>query len=355
MNPSQRTTDKKGEPAAAHSPVPQPVRPRQWSLAIVGGETHIKEITSLHGNGLEIVGAVVREDQIAWARQSLQTEVYTEMKDLMAAQSPRIVVAANENYRKAEVIKRALASGCHVIADKPAAINLTELDEMEQMAKDYQRRFLMLLTLRGHAHYRKLRELVASGAIGEPVQCQAKMSVELKPHARPPWFLDQRLSGGPILDLAIHSIDAVEWITGLRLASVTSYQANISRPQMTQLVDSGACLFRLENGGTAFIQFNRVLPAGCGNDYRLDVVGTEGQIEFRLGRYLRLQKKGNAIEDFPLAKLSPNQSVVADWLKSLDDRDHSPLVPDAASFRANRIACLAQNSADSGKTVAIHD
>ena len=347
INPSQRTIDMKGEPTGA--------QPRQWSVAIVGGETHIKEITSLNGSGLKIVGTVVRKEQVAWARESLQAEVYTKMEDLMAAHSPRIIVVANENYRKPAVIKHAITSGCHVIADKPAALNITELDEMELMAKDYKSRFLMLLTLRGHAQYRKLRDLVASGAIGEPIQCQAKMSVELKPQARPPWFLDQRLSGGPILDLAIHSIDAVEWVSGLRLASVTSYQANISRPQMTQLVDSGVCLFRLENGGTAFIQFNRVLPAGCGNDYRLDVVGTEGQIEFRLGRYLRLQKKGNAIKDFPLVDLPSNQSVVADWLKSLDDPQYSPLVPDAVSYRANRIACLAQSSADSGKTVAIDD
>ncbi len=74
----------------------------------MGGETHIKEITSLNGSGLKIVGTVVRKEQVAWARESLQAEVYTKMEDLMAAHSPRIIVVANENYRKPAVIKH-----CH--------------------------------------------------------------------------------------------------------------------------------------------------------------------------------------------------------------------------------------------------
>jgi hypothetical protein len=98
-----------------------------------------------------------------------------------------------------------------------------------------------------------------------------------------------------------------------------------------------------------------VLPKGCGNDYRLDIVGTDGQIEFRLGKYLRVQKEGNVIEDFPLTDLPPNQSVVEDWLESLRNPSVSPLVPESASMRANIISCLAQNSADNGNTLNIDD
>ena len=329
--------------------------PRKWTVSIIGGETHIKEITSLCGEMVEINGASVREEQIGWAEELFQTEIYTDAEEMLEACEPHIVVVANENDQKAAAILQAFRRGCHVIADKPAAINLAELDEIERHGQSHARRLLMLLTLRGNPQYRKVRDLVRSGAIGEPIQCQAKMSVELKPGARPPWFLDQRRSGGPILDLAIHSIDAVEWATGLRLTQVTAYQANRSRPEMPELIDSGGALFQLENGGTAFIQYNRVLPDGCRNDYRLDVVGTEGQIEFRLGKYIRLQKEGNTVEDFPLAELPANRSVVKDWLESLHDASASPLVPDAASIRANRIACLTQKSADKGITVLIDD
>jgi len=329
--------------------------PRDWTVSIIGGETHIGAITALNGKGLQIKGACVREDQISWAKDLFQTEVYTDAEEMLKACKPDIVGVANENDLKADAILRAFRHGCHVIADKPAAITIAELDAIERERQDHDRRLLMLLTLRGHAQYCKLRELVSSGAIGEPIQCQAKMSVELKPDARPPWFLDQRRSGGPIVDLAIHSIDAVEWATGLRFTQVTAYQAHRTHPEMSELIDCGGALFKMSNGGTAFIQYNRVLPKGCGNDYRLDIVGTDGQIEFRLGKYLRVQKEGNVIEDFPLTDLPPNQSVVEDWLESLRNPSVSPLVPESASMRANFISCLAQNSADNGNTLNIDD
>lgn len=324
------------------------------TVAIVGGETHIGEITALNGKELKIVGAAVREEQIEQARDSFKTDIYTDFRKLLTEKNPDLVAVANENHKKAEVVLESLRRGCHVIADKPIVIRLSELEEIEHHATKYGSRILMLLTLRGHGQYRKVKEIVDSGVIGEPIQCQAKMSVELKKDKRPPWFLDQRYAGGPILDLSIHSIDAVEWTTGLKLTDVTSYQANLTHPEMPHLIDSGVSLFGLENGGTAFIQQNRVLPDGCGNDYRLDIVGTKGQIEFRLNKYLRVQTKDNEVVEYDRESMSENKSVVADWLKSLDDESYSPMIPDSESLRANRIACLAQQSADEGKTISIH-
>jgi len=202
---------------------------------------------------------------------------------------------------------------------------------------------LMLLTLRGNPQYRKVRDIVQSGEIGEPVQIYQKMSVELKREKRPPWFLDRRRAGGPILDLAIHGIDQFEWVSGRKLTEVTAEEGNLSHPEMPHLVDSGAMFFRMENGGTALMEQNRLMPDGTGSDYRLRVVGTKGQVDMRMGGYFWVETHAGRRDVAP-ADLGPAVSVVENWLDAME-RGGENLVSDEASFRANEISCLAVMSA----------
>lgn len=324
-------------------------------VAIVGGETHIEEITNLDGQKLEIVGVSVRDKQKNWAKELFTTAIYTDYQKLFEEKKPDIVALANENDLKAKVIIEALERGCHVIADKPMAIRLSEVKRIEDLVQKNELRFLMLLTLRGNAQYRKVKEIVEGGEIGVPVQCYAKMSVKLKKEERPPWFLDKNRSGGPILDLAIHSLDVIEWIIGLKFIEVTAYESNLSHPEMLNLIDSGAEFFKMENGGTALVEQNRFLPDGWDSwsDYRLNIVGTKGQVNLRFGKSVWIQTQRNKIKEFKSSELTDNVSVVADWLESLENTSYEPIVPDAASIRANKVACLAQEAADTGKKLII--
>lgn len=320
-------------------------------IVIVGGETHIGEVTSLRGESLEITGVAVHPEQAEWAEKTFQAPVFHDFRRLLDQAPADIVAVANENDLKAEAVLEALGRGKHVIVDKPMALTLGEMDRIESLARQAGRSVLMLLTLRGNPWYRRLRDLVRDGAIGEPMQVYGKMAVELKRSQRPPWFLDKDRAGGPILDLAIHTIDQVEWVTGQRLTEVTAYEANISEPEDGQLIDSGAMFFRLSNGGTATIEQNRVMPPGTGSDYRLDVVGTRGQANLRFGKSLSVwTRAGETV--LGAGDLGATVSVVADWLATLAGGG-TPLVPDADSYRCNRIACLAKQAADSGTRVAL--
>lgn len=322
-----------------------------YRVAIVGGETHIGEITTLPGQVLRITGVSVRPDQVNWARGSFKAEVFTDFREMLARQPIDIVAVANENDKKAAVILEALKQGKHVIADKPMALTIEELDGIEKRAQEENLRVLMLLTLRGDPWYLELKELVRSGRIGTPMQVYGKMSVELKRDQRPPWFLNKYRAGGPILDMAIHTIDQIEWITGLCLIEVTAYEANISDPVREEFIDSGAMFFRLSNGGTAMVEQNRVMPPGAGSDYRFNVVGTKGQVNLRLGKSITIHAQEGG-ESITADDIGSPVSVVADWLETLSGGTEA-LVPDEASFRASRIACLAKVSADTGAKVAI--
>jgi len=316
-------------------------------VAIIGGETHIGEITQLAGSELEIVGAVVREDQREKAVEDFGGPVFTDEDDLYAQTAPEIVAIANENDLKATAILKALERGCDVVVDKPLAIAMTEQNEIEEkLAASPERRLLMLLTLRGNSLWAGMREQVQCGTIGAPAFCHVRMAVRLKREQRPPWFLDVRRSGGIFLDLLIHGIDQVEWATGTRITAMTATTGNLGAPAEGHLRDHAAVFCELDNGGSALIEGQRMLPDTKGSDYRMHVAGTKG--------YADLSMAANALTvtspdeaDALVADLPEAQSVVADWLSG------GQLVGQDPSLRANRLSVLATESAEAHTRIEV--
>ena len=313
-------------------------------VAVIGGETHIGEITGLAGEMLEIVGSCVRPDQAAWAEETFGAPVFDTPETLLAQTCPDIVAVANENDRKAGAVLHALQAGCDVVADKPLALTLDEQDAIEAfLAAQPSRRLLMLLTLRGNSEYCGLRAALQSGAIGVPAFVAVRMAVQLKRSQRPPWFLDVRRSGGLFLDLLIHGLDQVEWQTGRRIVAVTGVTGNLGDPDDANLRDHAAVFCELSGGGSAVVEGQRMLPDTVGSDYRVMIAGTQGVAELRLGRGVVVSAPEGA--EAPLQDLPPAASVVRDWLEG------GCLVPQEASLRANRLAVLATMAAVEGRRI----
>lgn len=308
-------------------------------VVVIGGETHIGEITALRGKRLEIVGAAVREDQLDRARREFGGFITTDVVHLLDSCEADVAAIANENDRKAEAVLMALSSGLDVIVDKPIAIQMPEQDAIEEfLAVHPERRLLNLLTLRGQPAWRRVHDAVAAGEIGEVAFCHVRMAVQLRPETRPSWFLDCRRSGGLFLDLLIHGLDVVEWCTGQRIVALTAATGNLSNPAQEWLRDHAAVFCELENGASALVEGQRMLPPTKASDYRMTLAGTEGYVDLVAGGEVRLTNPQGAeqvLSDFP-----PAQSVVADWL------DHGDLVPQEASLRANRLALLATQAAE---------
>jgi predicted dehydrogenase len=316
-------------------------------IGIIGGETHIGEVTALRGKTLDIVGAAVRPDQVDWARQQFGCPVVTDYRRLLATERLDAVAVANENDLKAEAILAALRRGCDIIADKPLAITLREQQRLEGfLAGHPQRRLLMLLTLRGQPLWAGLRDLIRQGRIGAPAFTHVRMAVQLKRKQRPPWFLDVRRSGGMFLDLLIHGLDQVEWLTGRRIVSLTATTGNLGDPADAHLRDHAAVFCELDDGTAAAVEGQRLLPDTKGSDYRVTVAGSQGVADLTMSPP-RLIVTSPAAADTEVKDPPAPVSVVADWIGG------GSLVGQTASLRANRLAILATRAAEKRRKVRV--
>jgi predicted dehydrogenase len=316
-------------------------------VIIIGGEIHISEITQLAGKELEIAGAAAREDRTEWAAREFSCPVVTDYRELLDRCSPDIAAVSNENDKKAQVITGCLESGLDVIADKPLCLTREEHKKIESVLYDHpERRLLNLLTLRGVPQWRGLMNLVRDGLIGEPAFMHVRMAVQLKREKRPSWFLDSRVSGGPILDLLIHGLDQVEWVTRSAVQSTAAVMGNLSNPRDNNLLDHAAVFCKLKNGGSAVVEGQRMLPETKGSDYRVHVSGTGGyaDLDHSAKTVTYTNGDGTARDYTPLPGAV---SVVSDWLNG------GNLIPQEVSLRANRLALAATEAAKSGKTETV--
>jgi 1,5-anhydro-D-fructose reductase (1,5-anhydro-D-mannitol-forming) len=166
----------------------------------------------------------------------------------------------------------ALRTGKHVLCEKPMAMNDAEAGRMVAEAEASGRIF-------GVSYYRRLypkllraRQLIAQGAIGQPVLVEANCHSWV-PDAERGWLCDPALAGGgPLYDIASHRIDAMNFLFGKpeRALGLLSNAVH-----SIQVEDSATALLRYAGGvhGVVDVRWNSRVSR---DQFR--VVGVEGEI-----------------------------------------------------------------------------
>jgi len=129
---------------------------------------------------------------------------YGSYDELVKDKNVDIVYIGSLHKDHYEQTMLALNHGKHVLVEKPAGINSTELNAMYKLAAE-KNLFLMegVWTLFFPA-FRKIQSLIAEGAIGEVTYIQVDFQVAFPSHIERIWT--HELAGGAILDIGIYPI-----------------------------------------------------------------------------------------------------------------------------------------------------
>ena len=315
--------------------------------AVVGGETHLHEITRLEGSELTIVASAMKEDHRAAALPDASVPNFRDIGEMVRETAPAIVAVSNENDLKFPAVMQCLEAGCDVVVDKPLCLAMEHQDQLERYLAEHEgRRLLNLLSLRGDPPWMALQQQVRGGAVGTPAFVHVRMAVRLKRAQRPPWFLDVRRSGGLFLDLLIHGLDQVEWLTGARITAVTAATGNLSDAADAHLRDHASVYCELDSGATALVEGQRMLPETRNSDYRAHVAGTLGYADLAASP-VSVRVTNPQAAEHPVETMPEECPIVADWVAG------GSIVPQAASLRANRLALLATLSAEGHERIAV--
>ena len=87
-----------------------------------------------------------------------------------------------------------------------------------------------------------------------------------------------KAGGGAMMDLSVHTIDLMEYITGMRVTEVASMNEKIAFPEpQYDVEDTSTILMRMENGAQCVVQSNFNIPDEA-SKWRVEFFGTKGRL-----------------------------------------------------------------------------
>ena len=134
------------------------------------GTSHSEKLD--HGTVPEIELTAVcdlKEDRCQWAREHLSSsvQVYQDPEEMMTKAPLDAVIVATPHYDHPRLVMDAFRHGLHAITEKPAGVYTAAVREMNEAAKKSGKLFGIMYNQRTNPVYAKVKELLASGEMGE--------------------------------------------------------------------------------------------------------------------------------------------------------------------------------------------
>lgn len=210
------------------------------------------------------------------------------LEDVLEDPEVQAIYVAVPHDQLYPLARAALEAGKHTLVEKPMALTLEQADELIALAGERRLALGVFYELRHSRPYAQARELIRAGAIGKVIGVQVQTLID-KPLAywesgysgrsANPWRGQKaRAGGGVVIMNTSHQLDAVHYVTGLEVASVSAEVGTLAAP--VEVEDSASVNVRYDNGALGSIWAGAsAVGARAGQDERFNVFGTRGQLK----------------------------------------------------------------------------
>lgn len=206
----------------------------------------------------------------AVAKQFAIPKTYETYETLLADPEIDAVYVPLPNHLHATWVKEVAKAGKHVLCEKPAALTEQETIEMIEHCDRYGVKFMEAYMHQFHPQHARVKELIASGVIGEVKMIHTSFSFQLKKFAEN-FRLDRQRGGGSIYDIGCYCIHLIRSLSNSEPVE-TNVIADIASPYDVDI--GAAAILRMENGIIGTFNCSMNLP----ERHNYEVVGTNGTI-----------------------------------------------------------------------------
>jgi predicted dehydrogenase len=277
--------------------------------------------------------------------------VYDDYKQMLKELKPDVAIVSTRLDLIPYLIIDAADAGCHIIAEKPLALDMAMLEKVSDSVKRNKVNLMAMLTMRSDPQFVAAREVYDSGAIGEVILVNARKSY--KWGTRPDWFGEKDKYGGTIGWVGIHAFDYINYITGLNFTKVAAMHSNLAHGERAACEDNCALIAELGNGGHATVSVDYCRPeiAQTHGDDWVRIVGTKGVLEASGSKKecsVISGDKGIFQHPLPDAKDKMFRRFL---LNILADKSNDEMKQ--ASFMLTKVCLIARDAAQKGKVLNI--
>ena len=242
----------------------------KWGILGPGGiaRAFAKDLQLLEGHEVAAVGSRALSNAQEFAKTFGGT-AYGSYEELVADPSVDAIYVATPHPSHKENVITALNAGKPVLCEKPFAVNAHEAREMVAAAEKNGVALMEAMWARFLPHYADVREIIASGVLGQILTVQADHGQRLADR-NIPRLVEPSLAGGALLDLGIYPVSFAHMILG-NPAKITASAVLTDKGVDAQT----SMIFDYTDGAQAILTTTMIEQTPC----RAVVAGVNGWLE----------------------------------------------------------------------------
>ncbi|WP_426447277.1 Gfo/Idh/MocA family protein [Paenibacillus sp. S-38] len=244
---------------------------------LLQGEVHGAELTAV---------ADIDPYRLAWAKEQYgdRVKLFSGLDEFFASKSFDAVLICTPHYDHPPIASRAFGDGYHVLVEKPAGVYTKQVREMNEAAARSGKAFGIMYNQRTNPLYRKLRDLVTSGELGEIRRTNWIITTWYRSQSyydsggwRATWGGE---GGGVLLNQDPHQLDLWQWTVDMMPKRVRAF-CHFGKYRSIEVEDDVTAYVEYENGATGLFVTTTGEAPGTN---RYEVTGDRGKIVIEDGK-----------------------------------------------------------------------
>jgi len=178
------------------------------------------------------------------------------------------IIVSTEPERHVEPTLSALEAGKNVLAEKPLALNLEDIDRIIEKANEKEVIFMVGHTLHFDLRYEMTKERIERGELGKVVSIYSRRNVAKE-------TFEKHAKHNPMLETGVHEIDLARWYMEDEVSKVYAKKINVLN---SKIPDTYWVVLTFSGGGVAVIETSWLIPKGSPLwiTSTAEVIGTKG-------------------------------------------------------------------------------
>jgi len=249
---------------------------KRITVGVIGagriGKIHSENIRYfIPGARLKTVADLYADKLKDWATGLGVEKLASDPKAVLDDPEIEAVLVCSSTDTHADLVMAAAEKRKHVFCVKPVDLSVEKVKRALAAVDKAGVKLQVGFNRRFDHNFRRVRELVAAGAVGEP----HLVRISSRDPAPPPAEY-VRVSGGIFLDMTIHDFDMARYLSGSEVVEVFAKGAVLVDPAIGQAgdVDTAVVTLTFQSGAIGVIDNSR--RAAYGYDQRVEVFGSKG-------------------------------------------------------------------------------
>ena len=275
------------------------------------GLYHVETFSTLKGGTLEAICDAMPAN-LERAGQKTTAKRFAKFQDMLNSGLIDAVLVATPHFLHPEIALAAFEKDIHVLCEKPLAVTVGQgRNVIDAAARKPKLKFGLMFQMRTTALYRKIRELITEGELGEISRITWIVTDWFRTWTyfasggwRATWAGE---GGGVLINQCPHNLDLIQWLTGLTPSKITAV-GFVGKTHPIEVEDEVSAILEYPNGAIGhFITSTGEAPG----TNRLEICGDRGKIVAEKGKisFSRTRKSVKEIRE----KSKEAFAVVETW------------------------------------------